>query len=101
MTATVIEHAPWCVLTHTSGSCSDKRGKWDRTTNTWDTQLTTENRRMIKRALIRYRRYGESREEVIAWVKSHPGFENSTVDTLQTWYMTYRRMRKRGKRWPI
>lgn len=95
------EHKSWCVLDHTKGPCSDKRGKWDRSTNTWSSQLSDDDRRMIKTALRRYRREGESRESVIAWVKTHPGFENSTVDTLQTWYMTYRRMRGMGRRWPI
>lgn len=99
--APVIEHQPWCILEHEKGACGEKRGKWDRSTNTYRSQLTDDDRQMIKRALIRYRRDGESRESVIAWVKTHPRFENSTVDTLQTWYMTYRKYKKRGKKWPI
>lgn len=99
--AVVVEHKPWCVLRHETGACSEKRGKWDRSTNTYRSQLTDDHRRMIKQALIRYRRNGESRESVIEWVKTHEGFEHCTVDTLQTWYMTYRKFRKQGKKWPI
>lgn len=99
--APVVEHKPWCVLKHTHGQCSEKRGKWDRSTNTYRSQLTDDDRHMIREALIRYRKNGESRESVIAWVQTHPGFENTTVDTLQTWYMSYRKHRKAGRRWPI
>lgn len=101
MAAPVLEHAAWCVRSHDAGACSEKRGKWDRSTNTYRSELSDDDRRMIKRALVRYRRYGEDRASVIAWVHEHPGFENCTVDTLQTWYMTYRRMRARGRKWPI
>lgn len=97
----VEDHADWCVRPRHIGPCSDKRGKWDRTTNTWNSDLSDDDRRMIREALVRYRRNGESRESVISWVQTHDGFEHTTVDTLQTWYMTYRRMRKKGKRWPI
>lgn len=102
MTAAVkMEHESWCVREHSRGRCSEKRGKWDRTTNTWVSDLSDDDRRMIKQALIRYRRNGEPRESVIAWVRTHAGFEHCTVDTLQTWYMTYRRMKARGRKWPI
>lgn len=99
--APVVEHASWCVRQHATGACSEKRGKWDRSTNTYRSELSDDDRRMIKQALVRYRRNGEDRASVIRWVCGHPGFENCTVDTLQTWYMTYRRMRARGRKWPI
>lgn len=100
-TSAEIEHEWWCVLSHTKGACSEKRGRWERTTNTYRSQLTDDDRRMILEALIRYRRNGESRESVIEWVQTHPGFEKTTVDTLNTWLMTLRKYRKQGKRWPI
>jgi proteasome lid subunit RPN8/RPN11 len=99
--AITTEHESWCVRPRHTGVCSEKRGHWDRSTNTWVSELTDDDRRMILRALVRYRREGESRESVISWVQTHPGFEHTTVDTLQTWYMTYRKYRNRGKRWPI
>lgn len=94
-------HKSWCVRPRHTGACSEKRGHWDRSTNTWQSDLTDDARRMIKQALVRYRRNGEPRESVIAWVKEHPGFEHCTVDSLQTWYMTYRKFRAKGKKWPI
>jgi hypothetical protein len=97
----VVQHRSWCVLNHTHGRCEDKRGTWDRSTNTYHSQLSEDDRRMILRALIRYRKDGESRESVIDWVRTHPGFENTSVNTLQGWYMIYLKYWRRGERWPI
>ena len=94
-------HDPWCVRPGHTGQCSEKRGHWDRSTNTWSSDLTDENRRMIKQALIRWRRHGQSRAEVIAWVQTHPGFEKTRPSTLSSWLMVYRKQRARGKKWPI
>ncbi len=46
MTA-ALAHTSWCVKQHEKGPCSDKRGHWDRTSITWVSQLTDDDRRMI------------------------------------------------------
>lgn len=97
-----MNHEPWCVRRgeHT-GSCSEKRGHWDRSTNTWDSDLTPENREMIAEALKRWRENGEPREQVVSWVRTHPGFERVVGDTLNGWWMVHRSNAARGRSWPI
>lgn len=97
----VTKHRPWCVRPNHTGSCSEKRGHWDRSTNTWDSDLTEKNRQMIREALVRWRTRGQSREQVVSWVRTHPGFEHVGDEVLSTWWMTHRRMKAKGKKWPI
>jgi hypothetical protein len=56
---------------------------------------------MIAEALRRWREDGQAREQVVSWVRAHPGFEQVGDEVLHTWWMTHRRMAGRGRRWPI
>lgn len=101
MAQLVTEHAPWCVRTHTRGQCSEKRGKWDRTTNTWDSDLTQADREVIAEALRRWRIDGQTIAEAGEWLRTHETFRETPNGALATWNMTQKRYEKKGKSWPI
>jgi hypothetical protein len=99
--AVVSEHAPWCVRDHARGQCSEKRGHWDRSTNTWDSDLTVEDRRVMAKALDMWRREGHSLQETGDWLRTHKTFEKVANGVLLTWNMTQKKYEKKGKSWPI
>lgn len=101
MAQLVTEHASWCVRNHTRGQCSEKRGKWDRSTNTWDSDLTNEDRVVMAEALRRWRVEGQPIAQVADWVRTHSTFSEVANTTLCTWNMTQKRHAKKGKSWPI
>lgn len=91
---------------HVRGSCSDKRGHWDRSTNTWDSDLTNGDRELIRWALDRWRNRGRPIEtvmEVVRQKSTRQGGSLGNVDnrTILTWNMTQRKYEKRGESWPI
>lgn len=98
---TMLEHAPWCVRADHTGQCSEKRGHWDRSTNTWDSDLTEADRKVIAEALVRWREKGQPIGEVGDWLRTHETFRTTSDGTLMTWWMTHRRMAKKGRSWPV
>jgi hypothetical protein len=102
----VTEHAPWCVRKHTRGQCSEKRGHWDRSSNTWDSDLTQRDRELIEWALNRWKVRGRPIETVMEVVRRMSAREGGSLGnaddrTIRTWWMTKKKYEKRGKSWPI
>lgn len=101
MTAVTMEHTSWCVREHDSGACSSKRGHWDRSTNTWSSDMTSRDRQLIAGALVEWRREKGRLQEVMDHVRA----ESDTLrdvdnSAILTWNMTQKRMLKKGKSWP-
>lgn len=94
-------HKWWCVREHDRGQCSEKRGHWDRSTNTWESDLTDEDRRVMAEALTRWRVDGESLSQAGDWLRTHPTFARVTNGVLLTWNMTQKKFAQRGKSWPV
>lgn len=100
--AVVSEHAPWCVRKHTRGQCSEKRGHWDRSTNTWDSDLTQKDREAIRDALRLYRNGVVTYREAALYVRRNSENLTDIEDgAFLTWNMTARKYEKRGKTWPV
>lgn len=98
----VTEHESWCVRDHARGSCSDKRGHWDRSTNTWDSDLTQKDRSAIADGLLLWRSGKNTRQEAAEYIRKHSDNLTAILDTaLLTWNMTQRKYEKKGKSWPI
>lgn len=105
MTAVAIEHTSWCVRKHDRGACSSKRGKWSRSTNTWSSDLTEHDRKLIKNAL-RWWRQGDDAHTVMTNLRASSTAAGGTLGSVEdsallTWNMTQKRMEKQGKSWPI
>lgn len=98
---TVVDHAPWCVRENHTGQCSEKRGHWDRSTNTWDSDLTEEDRKVMARALDLWRREGWTIHDAGDWLRTHPTFARVENTVLCTWNMTQIKYAKKGESWPI
>lgn len=102
----VTEHEPWCVRQHARGSCSEKRGHWDRSTNTWDSDLTTGDRELIRWALDRWKVRGRPIPivmQVVRRMSARRGGSLGDADdrTIRTWWMTKCKYDKQGKSWPL
>lgn len=102
MTAVTIEHTSWCVRKHDRGACSGKRGKWDRSTNTWSSDMTQKDREAIRDALRLWHDGIISAEEAALFVRRNgetlTGIDNYAI---LTWNMTQKRLAKKGTSWPI
>lgn len=97
-----VEHTSWCVREHDSGACSSKRGKWDRSTNTWSSDMTDKDREAIGDALRLWHNGVISMKEAALYVRRNGETLDKIDDSaILTWNMTQKRMEKQGKSWPI
>lgn len=97
-----IEHTSWCVRKHDRGACSSKRGKWDRSTNTWSSDMTEQDRSAIADALRLWHDGVISMTEAALYVRRNGETLDKIDDSaILTWNMTQKRMEKQGKSWPI
>lgn len=96
-----MNHEAWCVRDHTKGQCSEKRGHWDRSTNTWDSDLTDDDRRVIAETLRLWREDGWSIADAGDWLRTHETFRITENGAILTWNMTQKKYEKRGKSWPL
>lgn len=104
--APVQTHKPWCVRTHERGACSTKRGHWDRSTNTWKSDLTDDDRRLMKWALQQWKGEGRPPAEVLEELREKSRAAGGTLgdvetNALNTWNMTQKRLSGMGRTWPI
>lgn len=102
---TVDEHEWWCVREHTRGSCSEKRGHWDRSTNTWTSDLTEHDRELIAEALELYH-LGHDFHMLMEHLRQESREHGGTLGTVEdmailTWNMTQHKHARRGESWPV
>lgn len=98
----MVNHAKWCVRPNHTGQCSEKRGHWDRSTNTWESDMTQKDRSAIADALLLWKSGRMNHREAAQYVRDYSDTLTSIPDgAIMSWNMTQKKNEKEGRSWPL